>query len=94
MQEGSLQGRTRTVGNDVVQIGGNEYRLRELALAFLRESGLRPGPALSGLPARPRLDPALNRGTCGGGGVRSQTGRVVAHLLQLPVPQRHHAPGG
>ena len=40
VQEGSLQGRSRTVGNDVVQIGGNEYRLREFALAFLQDCDL------------------------------------------------------
>ena len=42
-------------------------------------------------PARPRLDPALHGGARCCGGVRAQAGRVVAHLLRLPGPQRHHA---
>ena len=39
-------------------------------------------------------DPALDRGTRGSGRVRAQAGRVAAHLLRLPGPQRHHVPGG
>ena len=37
---------------------------------------------------------ALDRGPSGGGGVRTQAGRDVAHLLRLPGSQRHHATGG
>ena len=47
-------------------------------------------PKTAPRPARSRLEPAFDRRSRGVGGVRAEAGRVVAHLLRLPGPQRHH----
>jgi hypothetical protein len=89
-------------------VGGRRSTARAAAgMALVMETGDAPMPRsrlmkrlsereldAAGGPARPRVDPGLDGGACGVGGVRAEARWDVAHLLRLAGPQGHQLASG